>query len=891
MHSATQLALLINIINSSYDAIISKDMDSIITSWNPAAGRIFGYTAEEAVGRHIYLIIPNDFIHEEAQIMQKILHGQSIDHYETQRRRKDGRLISVSISVSPIRDDAGTVVGASKIARDNTELKIARESVAEGELRFKNLLENNNDVIRVFDQDFSTLYCSPNLERVTGWRIDEVTALAVAELIHPEDHQRLLLANEAVKNNPGVSIPFEYRLKHKKGHYIWIEGSEKNLLNDPSIQGIISSYRDITERKKTQESFVRLNKELQSSELQLRLLIEHAPAAIAMFDQQMRYLVVSKRWQKDYQLQNRNIIGLSHYEVFPEISENWKSLHRRALAGEVLHCDEDPFPRSDGTTDWVKWELQPWGKNSGEIGGVILFTEVITKRKEAEQTLALAHRRLLFHIENSPLGYIEFDPDFQVKTLSKRAEEIFGWQEADFKASTITYHKLMHGSDRRRGLAMISDLLSGSVSRSHTQFRFIAKDGKTIWCDCFNSVLRNDDGKIISLMSLVHDISEQKNVEAILRAYNDRYEAVSKATNDAIWDWDIEKDHEVWNHGIESIFGYHTRAIQSTRSWWKEKIHPADFDRVNLEIKNAFAGKARNWDSRYQYLCADGTYKYIHDRAFIIYHDGKPERMIGAMQDVTELVQYQRELETKVELRTEELKKALAVEKELVDMKSNFVTVASHEFRTPLSTIYMATGFIKKFKEKMTGEQIDEKLITIEKQVANMTYLLDDVLFVGKAESGKIELRKELLTPETLRNIAFEAMGSKPAHHRLKFVSACTLTEIETDERLMRNIIINLVTNAVKFSPTSDEVIMNVHCTDRELILAVTDTGIGIPEEDQARLFTSFYRAKNAGAIEGTGLGLTIIKKASELLGGDVKIKSQLGVGTEVIVSLPLKMS
>jgi PAS domain S-box-containing protein len=133
---------------------------------------------------------------------------------------------------------------------------------------------------------------------------------------------------------------------------------------------------------------------LRESEQRLSLFIENAPAAIAMFDSGMRYLSVSRRWLSDYGLGDRDIIGKSHYEVFPEIPERWREIHRRALTGEPHRCEEDPFPRLDGRTDWVRWEILPWHKSTGEVSGIIIFTEVITNRKEAEEEL-IKYRDLL----------------------------------------------------------------------------------------------------------------------------------------------------------------------------------------------------------------------------------------------------------------------------------------------------------------------------------------------------------------------------------------------------------------------------------------------------------------------------------------------------------------
>ncbi|EKD34030.1 MAG: sensory transduction histidine kinase, partial [uncultured bacterium] len=144
--------------------------------------------------------------------------------------------------------------------------------------------------------------------------------------------------------------------------------------------GLIGYFRNVTERRRTEEM-------LRESEEKLRLFVHHAPSAIAMFDSNMHYIAFSHRWLTDYNLDQRDIKGLSHYEIFPDLPERWKDIHRRCLAGAVEKRDEDPFPRADGSVDWVRWEIHPWRDMRGNIGGIIIFSEVITARKKAEEEL------------------------------------------------------------------------------------------------------------------------------------------------------------------------------------------------------------------------------------------------------------------------------------------------------------------------------------------------------------------------------------------------------------------------------------------------------------------------------------------------------------------------
>lgn len=140
---------------------------------------------------------------------------------------------------------------------------------------------------------------------------------------------------------------------------------------------------EITERQQAAAA-------LRENEEQLRLFVEHTPVGVAMFDREMRYIVASQHWLKEYNLDKQTIIGRSHYEVFPDIPERWKQIHQRCLAGSVEKCEEDPMPHADGSVDWVRWEIHPWRNSADEIGGIIMFSELITQRKLAEEALRQA---------------------------------------------------------------------------------------------------------------------------------------------------------------------------------------------------------------------------------------------------------------------------------------------------------------------------------------------------------------------------------------------------------------------------------------------------------------------------------------------------------------------
>ncbi|MCX8080375.1 MAG: PAS domain-containing sensor histidine kinase [Bacteroidia bacterium] len=258
------------------------------------------------------------------------------------------------------------------------------------------------------------------------------------------------------------------------------------------------------------------------------------------------------------------------------------------------------------------------------------------------------------------------------------------------------------------------------------------------------------------------------------------------------------------------------------------------------------------------------------------------------------------ELEEKVLMRTrilqeamhalensrEELKQALEHEKELNAMKSRFVSMASHEFRTPLSTILSSASLIEKYAGD--NEKILNHVKKIKNSVSNLTFILNDFLSVGKLEDGKITaVSKEIHLNEFIQEIINDMKHLLKKGQEIHSRFSSENLYIHTDPNMLRNILINLLSNAIKFSPEEKKICISVSKNDAMLELSVKDEGMGIPTEEQKHLFTRFFRADNATNIQGTGLGLYIVKKMVEMLKGDITFVSNVNSGTEFTVKLP----
>lgn len=275
-----------------------------------------------------------------------------------------------------------------------------------------------------------------------------------------------------------------------------------------------------------------------------------------------------------------------------------------------------------------------------------------------------------------------------------------------------------------------------------------------------------------------------------------------------------------------------------------------------------------------------------------------------------QLLVYASELEKKVQSRTEDLnttinalekevfvrkraeeeaRKALERERELNELKSKFVSIASHEFRTPLSTVLSSASLIEQYNNRSEKDKVNKHVLRIKSSVNHLTSILNDFLSLGKLEEGKVDVVMELIPlPDFLKEVEEEITPTfKPGQH-LNLDLRSGPDSIYTDVRILRNILFNLISNASKYSEADKQIFLRSRQEGDHALFIVRDEGIGIPKEDQKHMFDRFFRASNAGNVQGTGLGLNIVKRYAELLGGTIAFTSEYGKGSTFTLKIPV---
>ena len=416
---------------------------------------------------------------------------------------------------------------------------------------------------------------------------------------------------------------------------------------------------------------------------------------------------------------------------------------------------------------------------------------------------------------------------------------------------------------------------------------YVNRQGSTIYLELNYVPVTNDTNELTYIQTFARDITPQKIFEKKLIAQATNINNLIEKANAIIIGVDTQGYITDWNEYCSKITGFEKNEVYAQKFadvlLTKEEKY---FDEllakvlVNESVSN-YEIPVRTKSNKKAIFLLNGTHRVTNANEIT--------GVLFVGQDVTELTEYRRSLEKKVEERTRELQQALNKEKEVVEMKSRFVAIASHEFRTPLSSIEFAVKFIKgqKFQQDFHAE-VYAKLEGIEKQVKHMTYLLDDVLTYGKSQAGQIQLiLSKIDLHDFLNKIVEDVANNTKNTHVVKKEFSSLPGEISTDEKLLRSVLINLLTNAIKFSPEKSDVYLTVQGDRNQLMISVRDEGMGIPEDEVEKIFEPFIRGKAVAAIQGTGLGLAIVKKAVELLKGSIQAESKIDIGTTFTVRIP----
>lgn len=373
---------------------------------------------------------------------------------------------------------------------------------------------------------------------------------------------------------------------------------------------------------------------------------------------------------------------------------------------------------------------------------------------------------------------------------------------------------------------------------------------------------------------LRNEIVERQRVEQALRASEQQLQAILDNSTALIYVKNTQGQYILVNQRYETVFHIRKEEIKGKTDYDLFPKEMAQIYQAN-DQKVFEAQTALEWEEVFSQ--DDALYTYLSIKFPLYDPSGNIYAICGISTDIT-----------KRKRAEESIFKALEKERELGELKSRFVTMASHEFRTPLATILSSIDILERYNHKLSDEKKIEHFRHIQSSVKHTTSLLNDILLIGKAEADKLEFQP---APIELIKFCFNLVKEIQITAKSHVIAFCTQEQFLNaclDQKLLRQIFSNLLSNAIKYSPQGGTITFNLSCETGKAIFRIKDEGIGIPVVDQTKLFDSFHRASNVGTISGTGLGLAIVKKSVDLHNGSIAVESEVGVGTTFVITLPL---
>ncbi len=394
-------------------------------------------------------------------------------------------------------------------------------------------------------------------------------------------------------------------------------------------------------------------------------------------------------------------------------------------------------------------------------------------------------------------------------------------------------------------------------------------------------------------VAFVTDISERRRAQDELKSNETKYRDLFDGLTESIHIFELLKDGSgnvtdarfvLVNQATADLFGMKREQLEGKLR--SEVLGSMDADSRRMAELALQTGKRITYERYYPAInrWLAGSF-YSPDRKQIVafVHDITPVKQAeDALKSLNE------GLELKVAERTLELKQSLFREKELNALKSGFVSLASHEFRTPLTTIQTSMSLIEAYSGDDNKEKRLKHIAKVKSVVKNMVDMLNDFLSLDKLEQGKAVFTSEQFSVTTLCEEVKEEMSTMLKVGQQLEGDLHEAGIINSDRKILRNILLNLLSNAIKYSPESKPIRFSMEPKDKHIVITVCDQGIGIPAKEQKHLFSNFFRASNVGGVEGTGLGLNIVKKYVEMLGGEIGFQSDIGKGSMFEISIPL---
>ena len=684
------MAHLAAIVDSSNDAIISKTPDGIITSWNQAAEKLYGYSAEEAVGRNIDMLVPKDRLEELHLITEKVLQGERIRNLQTVRLARGGREVEVSLTLSPVFDPQGTLTGISMIARENAERIQMERILRESERYYRTLVERAPDAVLVH-RDGLFLYANCAALGVFGAKaVAEIQKHTIFDLIHPDDRQAMRESIGAVMGGEAVSL-LEFRLLRLDGNSAFLESTSTQIeyQGGTAVQMIA---RDVSERKAAEAEREMMARQLAFQQTRFEAVVEQLPVAIVIAQAPSGRIVYHNELTRNIFRQDVGVV-----ESFADF-DRWKMYHldgtpvpipefplvRAIEKGEPVFGEEYQISRGDGTRGYISINATPLRDISGNIiSGLATFSD-ITQSRAAAKALFESEERLKLALDAAEMGSCDMDVASGKGIWSRRHYLLMGYPPPEVEqgaASVGMWQDLIHPDDKERVLAAL-DRARKAHDLFSSEHRIIRVDnGKTLWVNVLGRFLC--EAASCRFIGVIFDVSERKATEEKLRASETRFRWLYESSLVAIFFWNRDGVITDANDAYCDLVGYTAEECRGGKLTLAEVTAPEDYAKEREAMDQIMSrGISRTYEKvfiRYR------TKERVAALTAIARMEDTAQEGIGFAVDLTELKRAEQAL------KNSEATLKLAVETtglgifdvDLVTGKGEWSPIAKHHYGLP----------------------------------------------------------------------------------------------------------------------------------------------------------------------------------------------------------------
>lgn len=878
---------------------------------NAAAARQTQHSPQALLGRTLMERYPGIETTALFVVLQRALHTRTVEQVEHEFILPTGTSTWLELRIQPVPE------GILILSLDITARKAAEAAQRAREAHYRLLIDNMADVVSKVNLAGILTSITPSCTLLLGYRPDEVIGVPVSEIVHPDDRLTIPVLIHQAQSKLRPTPLFTQRIRHKLGHYLWVEVST-SIIREP-VTGeaveLLLVMRDVTERKYTEivmdarreedSEFQAYLKELHEITIELtqideldtfyRRVVEAGLVRLG-FERFALYLydvnagVAQGTYGTDTQ---GHLVNEAHIHFIPNKHE---VLSQALLHTARFHFADNVILYNDKQQIGVGWNAAAllWNNNQplgwlvadnllqqktaskallDTLGLYGLTVGTLLRQKQIQLALRESEARYRLLTENITDVIIRFNTAGEYLYVSPSSASVLGYTPAELLGQSVL--RDIHPNDQALVGEALRRALSSNSQHRNLLIRFCHQQGHYIWLDINGQVIYAEKtGAVEGIIVSARDVSARKAAEAALTESEQNYRLLIENMRGLLVTYNVEGKLTYANDRITSLLGYRRDEVIGSSAY-------AHSDPATIAIiKAQFDLRQRLLSSAYELTLIHKNGNPVHllvSASPLVDKQGAYSGSLAVMTDIT--VQKQAEAA---------LRQALAKEKELGELKSRFVSMASHEFRTPLATILTLTETLSAYRHKFTEAQIELRLERIKEQINHLKGIMEDVLLLSRMQARRIVFTPMPLDLDAFcRGILDEFQTPSESQTRLQYRSSGVPRTVQVDQKLMRQVISNLISNAIKYSPAAQSVLVSLEFTADAFSLRVCDEGIGIPEADLPYIFEPFHRAANVGAISGTGLGMVITKEAVELHGGAITVESQVQQGTTCTVRIP----